>query len=146
MKIEEIKPIYPDLTMHSKYLDGKTKTRYGWELQNTVNQIKFRDQYPILDYQFAYDKLLALADKEKALLEKTTIYFTRFYDRLKGKPGSKVLQILDGKVIYDSGPNWGKFKSSKYITKKSVYLKHIITSEDAIRNYFHFGEIVDFTK
>lgn len=141
-----IKSIYPDLSMHMVYLNGKTKTRYGWELQNTVGQIRFRSQYPMLDYEFAYKKLLEYANLEQINCDKITIYHTSLASRINQKPGKKLYQIVNSKVVYDFEPDWDVFKKSSYFTQKCEYIKKIIQEEEKFKNYYYYGRLEDFSQ
>lgn len=142
---KNIPSIYPDLTLQLIYKDGKSKIIYGHELQNTVRQIRFRNQYPIIDYELAYAKLIKYAEKEIPFCSKAAIYFTSFSSRMKQRSGKCLYQWKEENVVFDANPDWNSKKFKTYQSKKSDFIKKVIEESDSIKNYYFFGKVEDFT-
>lgn len=133
--------IRSDLTLWAVYKDGTRRTYYGRELRNTVRQIRYMKQKPLLNYDQAFEELETLARQLGPQTQRIVIYFTTEYARNNGDNGYKLREWVNGNLVFAGKVNF-ETKLAEYIDSKTSYLQDVIMKASVIVNYFNRKEVI----
>lgn len=136
---EQTTTIISDLSLWIVFTDDQKRTYYGQELRNTPRQIKYRNQEPILDYEYALVKLENLVEQKIALgqVKKAVIYLTSWKHRAKNLDGLKLKEWSREGVVFDKSFNFADPANVAYIDSRAKMLKRQIMGCTILINGFN---------